>query len=141
MSDDNDQPCEHCGRAEKLSATDSAGPGNISLEDGRELVINRPGTCDPEPAALPLAIEQARTVMHQRGFRGTPVVLQFYVTDGEHHLRVVDYQFSDGTRHPYVEAVETHDALRPAKIWPLSGAVHLLQNVADDDFYRIGGRE
>lgn len=96
------------------------------------------------------AIARGRATARESGFLGVPRRLLASVDDaasgegGTHFLRVVEYEFPEnpggGTRL-YVEAVETHDGAGAARILPLSSAVHILQNISDDERWRIEGRE
>lgn len=59
-----------------------------------------------------------------------------------HVLTVAEYTFPDGESAPYVEVSETHDGFTgPSKLYPLSGAVHVLQNVGEDERWDIEARE
>jgi hypothetical protein len=92
-------------------------------------------------AAAHAAIDREREAMRGRGFAGYPEPLGTVLVDHNHVLRITPYRFPDDTVHLYVEAAEVHDGAYGARIWPMSEAVHLLQNVTDHEFYVIGGRE
>lgn len=62
-------------------------------------------------------------------------------SDDEHHIRIVEYRFDDGSTLPYVELHETHDGSRPGRVVSLSAIVPLAQNVRDAELWQIGNRE
>lgn len=99
----------------------------------------------------PKCVRLARRRLRTGGFRGHAGRELARVTDAHrnHHIRIVEYSFPihDGIDDrslratiPFVEAWETHDAQKRVRIRALSEVVHLIQNVGDDEFWRIVGR-
>ena len=90
------------------------------------------------------AIERAREAMRADGFKGEPGTVVGDHTEQGHHLRVVEYRFAhhDGDYTMlFVEAVEVHEGAREARIYPLSAAVHVLQNLGTWERFEIEARE
>lgn len=89
-------------------------------------------------------IEAARDVDRARGFLGEPRDVLFAMERDGHHLRIVNYDYPhseiapDAT--PFVEIAEVHDGCRPARIYPLSEIVHLIQNIGESEFWQVSCR-
>mgnify|MGYP001189103210 CR=1 FL=1 len=80
-------------------------------------------------------------VVPPAGFLGRRGAVLCEASDDEHHVRIVEYRFDDGSTLPYVELHETHDGSRPGRVVSLSAIVHLAQNVSDAELWQIGNRE
>lgn len=88
-------------------------------------------------------IEKALESMRQRGFVGERGKIVFEVSDlsGFHTIRVVEYTFPDCTEL-YVETEEDPSHFEtPARVHSFGAAVHVLQNIGDDEVWKIGSRE
>ena len=93
------------------------------------------GWVDTETSALVASLRQPpATFSGQRG----EVLSE--TRDHGHTLRVVMYEFYDGSRRPYVEVSEDHGGAYPVRVLPLPEAVHLLQNATEVEVFAIGGR-
>ena len=85
--------------------------------------------------------EESDAPKASEGFGGTRVRTLGEAVDGAHVVRLALYGFADGSEVPYLEAHETHDGARAGRVMSLSAAVHLMQNVSDDEVWTIGSRE
>ena len=74
------------------------------------------------------------------GFLGQRGDVLAEAAEGGHALRVVSYVFPCGSAALYVEAAEAHDGHRGAGLLPLSDVVHLVQNITDEERWRIAFR-
>jgi hypothetical protein len=74
-------------------------------------------------------------------FDGVRLRRSYQATDGTHFIEIADYAFPCGDVVQYIEVYETHDAAGPRRIYPLSAAVHVLQNVTDVERWELEGRE
>jgi hypothetical protein len=63
------------------------------------------------------------------------------VDDHEHRVRIVEYEFDDGTITPFVEVSERREGYSGHRLVHLSDVVHVLLNVGEMELFQIGNRE
>lgn len=88
-------------------------------------------------AAMQATLTETLRTMRADGFRGERRDQIARVEHAGHRIAIAEYVFDDGSRALFVEAVEEHDGVSAAAVFPLTEAVHLLVNVRDDEFWRI----
>ena len=77
-------------------------------------------------------------------FRGKPgrVLGEATTVDAhEHRLRIVEYEFDDGTVTPFIEVSERREGYSGRRLVHLSDVVHVLLNVGEVELFQIGNRD
>jgi hypothetical protein len=114
-------------------------PGPADLELIEELLRVLPaGLDDPTPEVDPVVMA-ALAHAKSRGFLGLVAETSCFGDDA-HALWLVQCFFPDSTTSLYVVAADVHDSGAPPAMLSLTSAVHVLQNVTEDERWALEGR-